>query len=25
LPGDYISGSVAIIKKVDIKLKEAAW
>jgi len=25
LPGDYIAGSVAIIKKVDIKLKEAAW
>jgi hypothetical protein len=24
LPGDYIAGSVAIIKKVDIKLKEAA-
>lgn len=24
LPGDHIAGSVAIIKKVDIKLKEAA-
>jgi len=24
LPGDYIAGSVAIIKKIDIKLKEAA-
>jgi len=25
LPGDKIVGHVAIIKKVDIKLKEAAW
>jgi hypothetical protein len=25
LPGDKVVGHVAIIKKIDIKLKEAAW
>ena len=24
LPGDYISGNICIVKKVDIKLKDAA-